>query len=670
MDELTEKKALEDLREELHQHNYRYYVLDEPVISDFEFDQKMKALMALEERFPKWSDPNSPSVRVGGGLSPGFTTMAHGYRMYSLDNSYDLSDLSDWEQRNLKLSGQDSFSYICELKYDGASINLIYENGALVQAITRGDGVEGDVVTANIRTVSTIPLKLKGDYPKYMEIRGEIIIPNQEFDRMNQERLARGEELYMNPRNTASGSLKLLDSKQVAQRPLVCLVYGMAAPELDLLDQEEFLVAAQSWGFKVPNTFAKCSDLSQVMEYVNHWSEQRHELPYETDGVVVKVSRKSHQEMLGFTAKSPRWAIAYKFPAQQVSTVLEDVVYQVGRTGAVTPVGQLTPVLLAGTVVKRASLHNADQIALLDLRIGDRVYVEKGGEIIPKVVGVDLEYRKPDAKPITFAENCPDCGTELIRVPGDAKHYCPNTWACNVQITGRIEHFISRKAMDVQGLGSETVILLFQAGLISNPADLYALNPQDLLPLERMAEKSVSQLLLGLEASKKQPFHKVLFALGIRYVGETVAKKLSSAFGSITALARATQEELVAVDEIGDRIAASVISFFQDPRQVAWVQRLADYGLNMEEVSQEDAVFSDLLAGQTIVISGVFTLFSRDEAKELIQKHGGKSGSSISKKTSFVLAGSDMGPSKKALAESLGVPLVDEQAFMQMLQKV
>jgi DNA ligase (NAD+) len=474
----------------------------------------------------------------------------------------------------------------------------------------------------------------------------------------------------MNPRNTASGSLKLLDSKQVAQRPLVCLVYGMAAPELDLLDQEQFLVAAQSWGFKVPNTFAKCSDLSQVMEYVNLWSEQRHQLPYETDGVVVKVSRKSHQEMLGFTAKSPRWAIAYKFPAQQVSTVLEEVVYQVGRTGAVTPVGQLTPVLLAGTVVKRASLHNADQIALLDLRIGDRVYVEKGGEIIPKVVGVDLECRKPDAKPITFAENCPDCGTELIRVPGDAKHYCPNTWACNVQITGRIEHFISRKAMDVQGLGSETVILLFQAGLIANPADLYALNPQDLLPLERMAEKSVTQLLLGLEASKKQPFHKVLFALGIRYVGETVAKKLSSAFGSITALAQATHEELVAVDEIGDRIAASVISFFQDPRQVAWVQRLADCGLHMEEVSQEDTVFSDLLAGQTIVISGVFTLFSRDEAKELIQKHGGKSGSSITKKTSFVLVGSDMGPSKKALAQSLGIPLVDEKAFMQMLQKV
>jgi len=670
MDELTEKKRLEALREELHHHNHLYYVLDAPEISDFEFDQKMRELLTWEAKYPEWNDPNSPSVRVGGGLSQGFTSMTHRYRMYSLDNSYELADLKDWEQRNLKLAGQDSFSYVCELKYDGASINLIYEDGVLTHAITRGDGVEGDEVTANIRTVKSIPLKLKGKYPKYMEIRGEIIIPHNDFDQMNQERLARGEEMYMNPRNTASGSLKLLDTKQVAQRPLVCLVYGMAAAESDLLDQESFLVAAQTWGFKVPDTFAFCSNLTQVMDYVAHWGEKRQALPYETDGVVIKVSKKSQQEMLGYTAKSPRWAIAYKFPSQQVSTVLEGVVYQVGRTGAITPVGQLTPVLLAGTIVKRASLHNADQIELLDLRIGDRVYVEKGGEIIPKVIGVDLSARKPEAQPISFADSCPDCGTALVRVSGDAKHYCPNTWGCSVQITGRIEHFISRKAMDVQGLGGETVALLFNAGLVRTPADLYELRREQVLPLERMAEKSVAQLMLGLEESKKQPFHRVLFALGIRYVGETVARKLASAFGSINALSTATHEALVSVDEIGDRIAESVISFFQDPRQMEWVHRLVDHGLSMEEIQLEQASLTELLSGQTIVISGVFTLFSREEAKELIRANGGKAGSSISKKTSFVLAGSDMGPSKKALAESLGVPLIDEHEFMQMIQKI
>ncbi len=655
------------LRNELREHNYKYYVLDQPSISDYEFDMKLEQLQKLEEQHPEFYDPASPTLRVGGMVTKNFETVAHEHRMYSLDNSYSKEDLEDWEKRIQRILGDVAVEFTCELKYDGASISITYENGQLVRAVTRGDGVQGDDVTTNVKTIKSVPLQLKGDYPPKFDIRGEIILPFEGFAKMNQERIEAGEDPYMNPRNTASGSLKLQDSAMVAQRPLDCLLYSIVGENLGITTQFEGLEKARSWGFKVPTVAKLCKSTQEVMQFADYWDAHRHTMPYETDGVVVKVNSIQQQQELGYTAKSPRWAMAYKFKAEQATTVLNKITYQVGRTGAITPVANLEPVLLAGTTVKRASLHNADQIAKLDVREGDTVFVEKGGEIIPKIVGVDFTKRSVDSVPTEYITTCPECGTELIRKEGEAQHFCPNDTGCPPQITGRIQHFISRKAMDIEGMGSETVELLFKEGLISNYADLYTLTKEQVMPLERMAEKSAENLVNGVAASVAIPFERVLFALGIRYVGETVAKKLARAYKNIDALMAATQEELMAVDEIGERIAQSVIQFFNEPTNRDIVERLRSHGLqfSLSEAQLENQ--TDKLKGQTFVVSGVFETVSRDELKKMIEDNGGKVASSISSKTSYVVAGDNMGPSKKTKAESLGVPIISEQDFLQMV---
>jgi DNA ligase (NAD+) len=659
------EQKITSLRDELREHNYKYYVLDQPSISDFEFDMKLKELQKLEDQHPEFHDPTSPSLRVGGAVTKNFETVVHEHRMYSLDNSYSKEDLEDWEKRIQRILGDVKVEFTCELKYDGASISLTYEDGQLVRAVTRGDGFQGDEVTTNIKTIKSVPLQLKGDYPQKFDIRGEIILTLEGFAKMNQERIEAGEDPYMNPRNTASGSLKLQDSALVAQRPLECLLYSITGNNLGINTQFEMLEKARQWGFKVPTVAKLCKSTQEVMQFVDYWDTHRHSLPYETDGVVVKVNNIQHQEELGYTAKSPRWAMAYKFKAEQVSTVLNEITYQVGRTGAITPVANLEPVLLAGTTVKRASLHNADQIAKLDVREGDTVFVEKGGEIIPKIIAVDFTKRSTDSKPTEYITHCPECGTELIRKEGEAQHFCPNDTGCPTQITGRIQHFISRKAMDIEGMGSETVELLFKEGLIANYADIYTLTKEQVVPLERMAEKSAENLVNGVAASKSIPFERVLFALGIRYVGETVAKKLAKAYKNIDALMVATQEELIAVDEIGERIAESVIRFFAEPTNVALVERLKSYGLQFSLSEEQLENQTDKLKGQTFVVSGVFESISRNDLKKLIEDNGGKVASSISSKTSFVVAGDNMGPSKKTKAESLGVPIISEQEFME-----
>jgi len=662
------KQQIEELRAQLRAHNYQYYVLDQPSISDFEFDMLLKQLQELEAQHPEFYDPNSPTVRVGGEVTKNFKTVVHTHRMYSLDNSYDRQDLLDWQARIVKNISDDTFSFTCELKYDGASINLTYENGQLIRAVTRGDGIQGDEVTANIRTIKTIPLSLKGAYPASMELRGEIILPLEGFQKMNQQRISEGEEPYMNPRNTASGSLKLQDSTLVAERPLDCLIYGIASEDMNIENEMSFLQAAEQWGFKIPDTAKECKSIEEVFDFVDYWDAARHELPYETDGVVIKVNSFAHQEELGYTSKAPRWAIAYKFKAEQKSSILESISYQVGRTGAITPVANLKPVLLAGTIVKRASVHNEDQMKKLDLRIGDAVFVEKGGEIIPKIVGVDLSMRSDSTTAIEFIHQCPECHTALTKQEGDAKHYCPNTYGCPPQITGRIEHFISRKAMDIDGIGAETVQLLFQAGLISTYADLYTLRAEDVMGLDRMAEKSATNMIEGIEASKQKPFEKILFALGIRFVGETVAEKLAMAFKSIDALATATFDDLIAVDEIGERIAKSVIEFFEDLGNTMMIERLKTYGLQLALSEEKLKSQSDVLKGKVFVVSGVFSIYSRDELKSLIKDNGAKVSSSISSKTDYLVAGDNMGPSKRQKAESLGVPIISEVELQEMIQ--
>ncbi|TRZ41068.1 NAD-dependent DNA ligase LigA [Robertkochia solimangrovi] len=661
------EEKIKNLREELSKHNYSYYVLDSPVISDFEFDMKLKELQELEEAHPEFYDPNSPSVRVGGMITRNFETVVHEHRMYSLDNSYSREDLLEWEKRIEKILGAENVNFTCELKYDGASISITYENGKLLRAVTRGDGFQGDDVTNNVKTIRSVPLVLRGDYPPKFDIRGEIILPYEGFTKMNQERIEAGEDPYMNPRNTASGSLKLQDSAEVARRPLDCLLYNLTGNNLGVHTQFESLQKAREWGFKVPDTARLCHTVQEVFEFVDYWDIHRHAMPYETDGVVIKVNDIVQQEELGYTAKSPRWAMAYKFKAEQVSTRLNSISYQVGRTGAVTPVANLEPVLLAGTTVKRASLHNADQMEKLDIRIGDEVFVEKGGEIIPKIIAVDFTKRDPESLPLSYISNCPECGTPLIRKPGEAQHYCPNTYGCPPQITGRIQHYISRKAMDIEGLGSETVELLFKEGLIDNYADLYELTKDQVVPLERMAEKSAENLVNGIEKSKEIPFERVLFALGIRYVGETVAKKLARAFGSIENISKASLEELCAVDEIGIKIAESVIEFFSDEGNVLIVKRLRDYGVQLEISADKLENLSDALKGVTFVVSGVFEKVSRNELKKLIEDNGGKVASSISSKTNYVVAGANMGPSKKDKAEKLGVAIISEDDFLNML---
>lgn len=665
MDKMQNK--INQLRQELREHNYNYYVLDNPTISDYDFDIKLKELQKLEEEHPELYDPNSPTQRVGGEVTKNFETVQHEYRMYSLDNSYSKEDLLDWEKRIKKLV-DGAVEYTCELKYDGASISLTYENGTLVRAVTRGDGFQGDNVTANVKTIKSVPLQLKGEYPAKFEIRGEIVLPFDGFNKMNEERIANGEEPYRNPRNTASGSLKLQDSAEVAKRPLECLLYNLTGSNLDVTTQFESLEKARSWGFKVPDVAVLAKSVDEVLEFVNYWDIERHKLPYETDGVVIKVNNLQQQEELGHTAKAPRWAMAYKFKAEQVSTVLNKITYQVGRTGAITPVANLEPVELAGTTVKRASIHNADQIEKLDIREGDTVFVEKGGEIIPKIIGVDLLVRSLDSKPTTYITHCPECNTPLVRTEGDAKHYCPNYNGCPPQITGRIQHYISRKAMDIEGLGGETVALLVKEGLISNYSDLYELTKDQVIPLERMAEKSADNLVKGIQQSKQIPFERVLYALGIRFVGETVAKKLAKHYKSIDALMHASVEDLEQVDEIGIKIAESVKSFFSSSENIEIINRLKAFGVQLQISAEALKVQSDVLKGQTIVVSGVFENLSRTELKKLIEDNGGKVGSSISSKTSFVVAGDKMGPSKKAKAESLGISLINEIEFLQKLE--
>jgi len=663
---MTIEQQIKSLRNILREHNYNYYILDNPTISDYDFDVKLKELQKLEVENPQFADPNSPTLRVGGQVTKNFETVAHKFRMYSLDNSYSKEDLEDWEKR-IKKQVDGDVEFVCELKYDGASISLTYENGNLLKAVTRGDGVQGDDVTTNIKTIKTVPLQLKGDYPDHFDIRGEIVLPFEGFIKMNTERVEAGEEPYRNPRNTASGSLKLQDSAEVAKRPLECLLYSLVGDNLPVKTQFESLKKAHDWGFKVPEVFKLAKSIDEVSKFVNYWDVHRHDLPYETDGVVIKVNSLQQQEELGYTAKSPRWAMAYKFKAEQVSTKLNQITYQVGRTGAITPVANLEPIELAGTTVKRASLHNADQIAKLDIREGDTVFVEKGGEIIPKIIAVDFEKRDTNSEPTEYIQNCPECKTELIRQEGEAHHYCPNFDGCPPQIIGRIQHFISRKAMDIEGLGGETVALLVNNGLINNYADLYTLTVEDILPLERMAQKSAENLVAGVEASKKIPFERVLFGLGIRYVGETVAKKLAKHYKSIEAIENASEEELTTVDEIGERIAQSVVSFFVSEENKRTIQRLKEYGIQLEISAEKLANQTNKLEGNIFVVSGVFEKVSRTELKKLIEDNGGKVSGSISGKTNYVVAGENMGPSKLAKAEDLGVAIISEDDFLNMV---
>ena len=656
-------ETIKNLREALNQHNYNYYVLDNPTISDFEFDQKLKQLQELEAQHPDYFDENSPTQRVGGSITKNFETVQHEYRMYSLDNSYSIEDLQDWETRIQKVLGDVPLEYTCELKYDGASISITYEKGRLVRAVTRGDGFQGDDVTNNIKTIKAVPIHLKGDFPDKFDIRGEIILPFAGFEKMNQELIEIGETPYSNPRNTASGSLKLQDSAEVAKRPLDCLLYFVIGNNLPFNTQFEGLQKARDWGFKVPNQSKLAKNLNEVFEFIRFWDTHRHDLPYETDGVVIKVNSLQHQDELGYTAKSPRWAMAYKFKAEQVTTTLNSITYQVGRTGAITPVANLEPVQLAGTIVKRASLHNADQIEKLDIRIGDAVFVEKGGEIIPKIIAV--AQRGNQSEPTKYITHCPECQTELVRTEGEANHFCPNFYGCPPQIIGRIQHFISRKAMDIDGLGGETVALLFSAGLVTNYADLYELKKEQIIPLERMAEKSAENLIQGIEKSKIIPFERVLYALGIRYVGETVAKKLAKHYKSIDAIAQASMMDLILVDEIGDKIAQSVIQFFDNQENRIIIERLKQFGVQLES-SAESALLSEKLKGKTFVVSGVFELYSRDELKKAIEDNGGKVGSSISAKTDFVIAGDNMGPAKLEKANQLKIAIISEIDFQQM----
>ena len=661
------RERIENLRLELDDHNYKYYVLDQPIISDYEFDQLLKELEKLESEYPEFEDPNSPSKRVGGGVTKKFETKSHKYPMLSLSNTYSLEELEEFDQR-VKKNIDGDIEYLCELKYDGAAVSLTYIKGELVQALTRGNGAQGDDITTNIKTIRSIPLKLRGDdYPEEFEIRGEVIMDIKGFEKMNQERIASDLEPFANSRNSASGSLKTQDSSIVAQRPLDCFFYYVSSDQLSYSTQKENLQAARRWGFKIPDYEFKTGRINDLMEYINRWDSERHQLDFVIDGIVIKVNSIEQQQALGSTTKSPRWAVAYKFKAEQVSTTLKSISFQIGRTGAITPVANLEAVQLAGTVVQRASLHNSDYIEKLDLRIGDHVFVEKGGEIIPKVLGVDLSLRSAKSESFKYITHCPECDTELLRKEGEAQHFCPNQSHCPPQVKGRIEHFISRKAMDIEGMGPETIDLFYSHGLISTYADLYSLEYYSLIQLDRLQEKSVSNLLGGIEASKEIPFERALFALGIRYVGETVAKKLARHFGSIDALAAANLEELLAVDEIGDRIAFSILHFFEQDENRETMQKLKVAGLRFEV--ENDGQMENVLDGKSFVISGVFEGYSRTELKSLIEQKGGKNLSGISSKTDFLLAGDKMGPSKLAKAEALGIKIIGEEEFNTMIQK-
>jgi DNA ligase (NAD+) len=667
MDKKEGSEKIEHLRKELNEHNYNYYVLNQPTISDFDFDMKLKELEKLEAEFPEFADPNSPTHRVGNDLSSDFEQVEHKYAMLSLSNAYSEEEITDFDTRIKKIINTD-FEYVCELKFDGSSISLTYENGRLTRAVTRGDGVKGDDVTKNVRTIKSIPLQLRGnDFPAEFEIRGEIVMPFDVFNELNAELELAGEQLLANPRNTAAGTLKMKNSKVVASRRLDAYFYYILGKNLPFEGHYESLQKAKEWGFKISDATKLCKNLSEVFDFINKWDTERFKLPIATDGVVIKVNSKNLQENLGFTAKSPRWAIAYKFKAESVSTVLKSVSYQVGRTGAVTPVANLDPVQIAGTVVKRASLHNADIIETLDLHLNDTVFVEKGGEIIPKITGVDISKRHPMFQKVEFIKKCPECETPLVRTEGEAAFYCPNEDGCPPQIKGKMEHFVSRKAMDIDGIGQETIDLLYNEGLANNIADLYLLQKPQMEALERMAEKSAQRILDGLEASKNVPFERVLFALGIRFVGETVAKTLVKKLHSIENIQSAIKEELTEIDEIGGRIAESVVAWFSKEEHIQLIEKLKNIGLQFQISEDKISNRTDKLAGLSIIISGTFEKFSRDELKQMIEQNGGKNIGSISKKTSYLLAGDNMGPSKLEKANQLGIPIISEDDFLKML---
>lgn len=665
---MTPQERILELRRELHEHNRRYYVLNSPTISDYEFDMLLKELQQLEEAHPEMYDATSPTLRVGSDITKEFRQVQHKYPMLSLGNTYSKSEVADFYDR-VKKSLNEDFEICCELKFDGTSISLTYEDGKLVRAVTRGDGEKGDDVTANVKTIRTVPLVLSGEgWPREFEIRGEVLMPWNVFDALNEERSRNGEPLFANPRNAASGTLKLQDSSVVAKRKLDAYLYFMLGEQLPAEGHYENLQAAAEWGFKISDTTRKCTTLDEVFAFIDRMDSERKNLPFATDGIVLKVNSLRQQKNLGYTAKSPRWAIAYKFQAERALTRLNEVTYQVGRTGVVTPVANLDPVQLSGTVVKRASLHNADIIGKLDLHIGDMVYVEKGGEIIPKITGVDVDARFMLGQKVSFIEKCPECGTPLVRVEGEAAHYCPNDTACPPQIKGKIEHFVSRDAMNIDSIGPETVEMLFNYGLIKDIADIYSLSPEDLMFLPRMGAKSAENVVAAAQASRAVPFERVLFALGIRFVGATVAKRLARAFGNIDALMSASLEQLTAVEEIGERIAASVIAFFAKEANRTLVARLKEAGLKFELEEETLQARTEILKGQSIVISGVFVHHSRDEYKEMIESNGGKNVGSVSKSTSFILAGDNMGPSKLEKAQKLGVRLVSEDEFLAMLR--
>lgn len=662
------RKEIQKLTDEINYHNDLYYQKHKSEISDFEFDQLLEKLVQLEAQFPELKQPDSPTQRVGGTITKEFQTVYHKYPMLSLGNTYSQEELTDFDSRVAKGLDGDPYEYFCELKFDGVSISLIYENGLLVRGVTRGDGVRGDDVTANVKTIRNIPLKVSGkNIPKNFEVRGEVFLPKDVFAQLNKEREDIGEERYANARNTASGTLKMQDSSIVAQRKLDCFAYYLLGEDLGIETHEEAIHNLEKWGFNVSNTYKKCKTIKDVFGYINHWEDRRSELPLETDGVVIKVNSIEQQQHLGFTAKSPRWAIAYKYKAQSISTRLNGVTYQVGRTGAITPVAELEPVFLSGTTVKRASLHNANEINRLDLHIGDYVFVEKGGEIIPKVTGVDHTKRQGKTQPINYITHCPECNTPLVRQEGEAAHYCPNANGCPPQIKGRIEHFIQRKAMDIDSLGEQTIRQLYELNLVRRPSDLYFLTKEDLLRLDKVKDKSAENMLKGIRESKQASFESVLFAIGIRYVGKTVAEKLARHFKNIDKLMNATYEELLEAPEVGEKIAQSVIQFFSNPENREEVERLRQAGLHLEAVIQEIALESNVLEGKSFVISGVFENYERDELKDIIIKNGGKVLSSISGKLDYLVAGDNMGPAKREKAEKLGVPIISEADFNVLL---
>lgn len=663
------RHLVEQIRNDLNTHNYRYYVLNDPTVSDFEYDQLLNRLIELEKQYPDLADPLSPSVRVGDDRNQNFMQQNHRTPMFSLGNTYSREDIIEFDMRIRKTVGQ-AVEYFCELKYDGTAISLTYERGQLLRGITRGDGMRGDDVTSNILTIKSIPLRLQGaGWPSVFEIRGEVMLTRSVFEQLNQERVEIGDPPFANPRNAAAGTLKLQNSSLVAKRRLDCFLYALAGQELPTKKHSDNLAIAREWGFKIPDYSRVCQNLDEVFEFIRYWESERKKLPFDTDGVVIKVNSLQQQEILGNTAKSPRWAIAYKYPPDRAETRLISIDYQVGRTGAVTPVANLEPVSLAGTTVKRASVHNEDQIRILDLHLGDTVFIEKGGEIIPKITGVNLKKRLPLALPVQFPEVCPECGTPLKKDPGEARHYCPNEEECPPQIKGKLEHFISRRAMNIEGLGEETISLLYREGLVSNPADLYDLKTHQLASLERLAEKSAQNIIESIDASRQVPFERVLFALGIRHVGETVARKIASYFDTMDQLIQANIEELLQVDEVGEKIAGSLLEFFAREKNLTIIDRLRNAGLQMKSTRKVMNGPAGALSGKIIVISGVFKKYSRDQIKELIERHGGKNSGSISSKTTWLLAGENAGPEKIRKAKELNIKLLSEEEFGQLIDK-